>query len=192
VTNRLLIAPIVGLSLALAGAGCASSKSTTSSSSSAGSSSASFSSAGSSSASSSSATTSSSASAAPSSPAAFKAAFLADRTQLRQLGANLRRTIIHAGAKTDAQLATQLSSLGDRAKAQAAKLSHLNPPAKFKPTVDTLVSALKSVGDRLQKIATDASNDNAAAAKADTIKLVNQSAAVKAADDQLSSSLGLS
>jgi hypothetical protein len=182
VTNRLLIAPIVGLSLALAGAGCASSKSTTSSSSSA----------GSSSASSSSATTSSSASAAPSSPAAFKAAFLADRTQLRQLGANLRRTIIHAGAKTDAQLATQLSSLGDRAKAQAAKLSHLNPPAKVKPTVDTLVSALKSVGDRLQKIATDASNDNAAAAKADTIKLVNQSAAVKAADDQLSSSLGLS
>ena len=50
---------------------------------------------------------------------------------------------------------------------------------------------MNNVGDKLQKIATDASNHNASSAKTDTIKLVQQAAAVKAADTQLSSGLKL-
>jgi hypothetical protein len=177
VSTRTLIAAVVALALALAG--CGSSNSSSSSASSA----------ASATTSSTSPATSSSTSAA--SPAAFKAAFLADRTQFRELGTSLQKALTQAGNKTDAQLATQLSALSSKAKAQAAKLSQLNPPAKYKPTLDKLVTALNNVATRLDKIATDANNHSAGAAKSDTIKLIQEAGNVKAADTQLSTSLGL-
>ncbi len=166
-TNRALIVAIVVLGIGLAG--CGSSKTTSSSSTAA--------------------TTSSSTAAGGT--AAFKAAFVADRTQFRQLGNSLAKALTGAGSKTDDQLATQFQGLAVKAKAEATKLSQLSPPAQFKPTLDKLVTALNNVGDKLQKIATDATNHNATTAKTDTITLVQQAAAVKAADTTLSSGLKL-
>ena len=186
VTNPALIAAIAVFGIALAG--CGSSKSTTSSSSASTTSSAAP------------ATTSSSAAAttatATSSVAAggsgaFKAAFVADRTQFRQLGTSLAKSLTGARGKTDAELAGEFQGLAVRAKAQAAKLSQLTPPAQFKPTVDKLVKALDDVGDRLQRIAVDAQNHNASSAKSDTIKLVQASVLVKTADTALSNGLKL-
>ena len=89
------------------------------------------------------------------------------------------------------QLAAEFQGLAAKIKAQAAKLSQLTPPAQFKPTLDKLVTGLNNVGDKLQKIATDATNHNATSAKTDTIALVQQAAAVKAADTALSHELQL-
>ncbi len=183
-TNRALIAAIAVLGIALAG--CGSSKSTTSSSSASA-----TSSAAPATTSSSPAATTTSASTAAGGSGAFKAAFVADRAQFRQLGTSLAKSLTGAKGKTDAELATELQGLAIRAKAQAAKLSQLTPPAQFKPTVDKLVKALNDVGDRLQKIATDAQNHDASSAKSDTIKLVQTSAVVKAADTALSNGLKL-
>lgn len=180
-TKRPLIAALAVLGIALAG--CGSSSKTTTSSSSA-------------SATSSTPTTASSSSAATTSSAAggagaFKAAFVADRAQFRALGNSLGKSLKQAGSKTDAQLATEFQNLASRAKAQANKLSQLSPPANLKPAVDKLVTGLNDVAGKLQKIATDATNHDAASAKADTIKMVEQSAQVKAADLQISNALNL-
>lgn len=116
---------------------------------------------------------------------------MADRAQFRTLGSTLGKSLNQAGSKTDAQLATEFQDLATRAKAQAAKLSQLTPPPKLKPAFDKLVKGLNDVGGKLQKIATDATNHNAASAKSDTIKLVQQAAQVKAADVQISNGLNL-
>jgi hypothetical protein len=181
-TKRPLIAAVAVLGIALAG--CGSSKTTTSSSSASATSSASPTTASSSSA-------TATSSAAGGGASGFKAAFVADRAQFRTLGNNLGKSLNQAGSKTDAQLATEFQDLSNRAKAQAGKLSQLSPPAKLKPAVDRLVNGLNTVADKLQKIATDANNHNAASAKADTIKLVQQAAQVKAADVQISNALNL-
>ena len=182
-TKRPLIAAIAVLGIALAGCGSSSNNTTSSSSASA--------------TSSATPTTTSSSSAATTSSAAtggagaFKAAFVADRAQFRALGTSLAKSLNQAGSKTDAQLATEFQNLATRAKAQAGKLSQLTPPANLTPAVDKLVNGLNTVADKLQKIATDATNHNATSAKSDTIKLVEQSAQVKAADVQISNALNL-
>ena len=51
-----------------------------------------------------------------SSTPAFKAAFVADRTQFRQLGNSLAKALTGAGSKTDDQLATQFQGLAVKAK----------------------------------------------------------------------------
>jgi uncharacterized protein YukE len=185
-----LIAAAVVLGIALAGCG-SSSSSSSSSSASATSSAAPATTSSSPAATSSSPAATTSSSTAGGSTAAFKAAFVADRTQFRRLGTSLANSLTGAAKKTDAQLATEFQGLAAKAKGQATKLSQLTPPAQFKPTLDKLVAALNNVGDKLQKIATDASNHNASSAKADTIKLVQQAAAVKAAETQLSTGLKL-
>jgi hypothetical protein len=175
-------------SLAIALAGCGSSSKTTSSAAPSSSASAS-----SSTAPTSSATTASSTGAATGAggAAAFKSGFGAEKVQLTALGATLRKALTQAGSKTDAQLATELSQLSDRAKAQAQKLSQLNPSAKLKTAHDNLVKALNAVSSDLKAISEAATKHDAAEAKAATEKLVADAAAVRLSDTQLTKGLGL-
>lgn len=174
-----MIAAIAALGLAVAG--CGSSKSSSSSSA--------TSSAAPATTSSSSASVSTGSSTAAGSVAAFKAAFVANQAQLRQVGNDLGKALKGAAKKTDDQLAAEFQSLSVKTKAQATKLSQLSPPAQFKPTLDKLVTYLNSVGDKLQKISTDAKEHNATTAKADTIQLVQQSVLVQSAYTALTKAL---
>jgi hypothetical protein len=171
--------------LAIALAGCGSSSKTSSSASPSSSASASSSTA------TSSATTTSSSTAGTGSTGSFKSGFAADKVQFAALGANLQKALTQAGSKTDAQLATELSKLSDQAKSQAQKLSQLNPPAKYKATLDTLVNSLNAVAADLKSISDAAAKHDASAAKSATQKLVADAATVKASDTQLTSGLGL-
>ncbi|HEY3725609.1 MAG TPA: hypothetical protein VGL51_00445 [Solirubrobacteraceae bacterium] len=185
--KRPLIAATALLAIALAGCGGSSKTSSSAATS------------NSSSASSSTPTTSSTTAAGSTSSAAanggtgsFKSGFAADKVQFRALGANLQKALTQAGSKTDAQLATELSQLSDQAKAQAQRLSQLNPPAKFKTALDNLVNSLNNVSSDLKSISDAATKHDATAAKAATEKLVADAAKVKSSDTQLTNGLRLS
>jgi DNA repair ATPase RecN len=174
--------------LAIALAGCGSSKSTTSSAASSSSSTTSSSTTTTSSTpTSTSTTTSSSAGGA----GGFKGAFAGDKAQFAALGASLQKALSQAGSKTDAQLATELSALGDQAKAQAQRLSTLSPPPKYKKALDNLVKYLNNVAADLKQISDAAVKHDAAAAKAATQKLVKDARQVKSSDTAITRGLGL-
>jgi hypothetical protein len=122
---------------------------------------------------------------------AFRAALLSDKAPFAAFGASLQKTLLGAGSKTDAQLATELSTLSDTAKAQAQRLSQLNPPAKYKTTVDNLVTYVTKIGSDLKQISHAAVNHDATAAKAATKQLIQDATKVKAADTALTKGLGL-
>jgi DNA repair ATPase RecN len=183
--KKSLIAAVALLVILLAG--CGSSKSTTSSATASGSASA-TSSATTSSARPSSSTTATGTGAPVS---AFKADLLRDKAQFTAFGASLQKALLGAGSKTDAQLADELSALSDKAKAQAQRLSQLNPPAKYKTTVDNLVTYVTKVGADLKQISQAAVNHDAAAAKTATKQLIQDATKVKAADTALTTGLGL-
>jgi hypothetical protein len=123
---------------------------------------------------------------------AFKSGFSADKTQFRKLGTDLATAITGASKKTDAELATELGALSARAKQQAAQLSKLNPPPKYKTELANLVSAFNAVGADLTSISTAAAKHDAAAAGNATRTLVKDAAKVKTADTSVSKGLGLS
>jgi hypothetical protein len=121
----------------------------------------------------------------------FKSGFSKDKTEFKKLGSDLQTALTQAGSKTDVQLATELGELSTRAKQQAATLSKLNPPAKFKTELNTLVASLKSVGGDLGKIATAATKHDATTARTLTTTLVQDAAKVKSSDTALTKGLGL-
>jgi uncharacterized phage infection (PIP) family protein YhgE len=121
----------------------------------------------------------------------FKSGFAKDKTEFRKLGADLQTALTQAGSKTDAQLATELGTLSTRAKQQASQLSKLNPPAKFKTNLNTLVSSLKSIGGGLSQIATAATKHDAKTARALTTSLVQNASKVKSSETALTKGLGL-
>jgi len=167
-------------------AGCGSSKSTTSSATAS-----SSASAASSATTSSAPASSSTATGSGATVSAFKAALLADKAQFSAFGASLQKTLVGAGSKTDAQLATELSALSDTAKAQAQRLSQLNPPAKYKTTVDNLVKYVTKVGSDLKQISQAAANHDTATPKTATKQLIQDATKVKTADTALTSGLRL-
>jgi hypothetical protein len=180
-----LIAAITLLAVALAG--CGSSTSTTSSAAKP----SSTTSSSTTTTSSTSSPTSTSTTSGGGSGGGFKAAFAGDKAQFAALGASLQKALSQAGSKTDAQLATELSALGDQAKAQAQRLSNLSPPPKYKKALDNLVKYLNNVASDLKQISDAAVKHDAAAAKAATTKLVQDAKKVKAADTSITSGLGL-
>lgn len=122
---------------------------------------------------------------------AFKTGFASDKVQFRKLGLDLQREIIGAKAKSDAQLATDLDALSARAKQQAAQLSKLDPPAKYKADLQKLVSGFDAVGAALKRISVAATTHDGATARTATGALVADAAKVKASDDAITSGLGL-
>ncbi|MFZ0041061.1 MAG: hypothetical protein WAK93_07130 [Solirubrobacteraceae bacterium] len=134
---------------------------------------------------------SSSSSSSTASLSAFKSKFATDQTQFRQFGTQLGSSIAAAGSKTDATLASEFAKLSSTAKSQATALSNLNPPAKYKPTVDRLASAFNAIAADLSSISSAASKHDASAAETATKKLVGDAATVKSADTALSKPLGL-
>jgi hypothetical protein len=121
----------------------------------------------------------------------FKSGFAKDKTDFKKLGADLQTALTKAGSKTDVQLATELGTLSKRAKQQAAQLSKLNPPAKFKTDLHTLVTSLNSVGGDLSQIATAATKHDAKAARALTTTLVQNASKVQSSETALTKGLGL-
>ena len=122
---------------------------------------------------------------------AFRSGFRAEKAAFRQLGLDLQRTITGAKAKTDAQLATEISALSGRASQQAAQLAKLKPPAKFKTSLAHLVSGFRAVSTDLMSIATAAVKHSGAAAKTATETLLVDAAKVKTADDAITTGVRL-
>jgi hypothetical protein len=122
---------------------------------------------------------------------AFKSGFQAEKAAFRQLGFDLQKTITGAKAKTDAQLATEISALSGRASQQAAQLAKLKPPAKFKASLTQLVGGFTAVSRDLTSIAAAAVKHSGAAAKTATESLLADATKVKTADDAITKGLGL-
>ncbi len=122
---------------------------------------------------------------------AFKSGFRVEKATFRPLGLDLQRTITGARAKTDAQLATELSALSGRASEQASQLAKLKPTAKFKSLLTQLAGGFQAVSADLKLIAAAAVKHDRAAAKAATMALLADAAKVKTADDAITTGLGL-
>jgi hypothetical protein len=122
---------------------------------------------------------------------AFKAGFKTDKATFRQLGLDLQKAITGAQAKTDAQLATEISGLASRASAQASAIAKLNPPAKYKADAHQLAAGFRAVSADLSAIAHAAVKHDAATAKSATVTLLHDAAKVKTSDDAITKGLGL-
>jgi hypothetical protein len=122
---------------------------------------------------------------------AFKSGFAKDKTQLRQLGADLQGALTNARTKTDAQLATELAALSTRSTQQASQLAKLDPPPKFKTDLKTLSLSLGAVGSDLSQIAAAATKHDAKAARALTTTMVHHAGAVQLSEAALTKGLGL-
>jgi hypothetical protein len=133
----------------------------------------------------------SSSSSSTASLSAFKSKFAADQTQFRQFGTELGNDIVSAGSKTDDALAAEFTKLSTLAKTQAATLSKLNPPAKFKPALDSLAASFNAIATDLTNISAAATKHDASAAETATKKLVTDARGVSSADATLSKPLGL-
>ena len=127
----------------------------------------------------------------PPSLSEFKSGFQADKVQFRQLGLDLQRAIVGAKGETDAQLATELSTLSTRSSDQATRLKKLNPPPKFKGELQSLVAAFNAVSVDLKAISQAAAKHDATGARSETETLLKDAAKVKSSDDSLTSGLGL-
>ena len=123
--------------------------------------------------------------------AAFKSAFKVNKVRFYQLSIDLQQAIGGAGAKSDAQLASELSALSARANNQASQLASLNPPARYKGELGKLVAGFRGIGTDLKQISVAAVKRNAQQASTATRELVVDATKVRAADDGLSSLLGL-
>ena len=124
-----------------------------------------------------------------SSATAFAADFSKDRTEFRQLGKELANALGGAQSRTNAQLATELGRLGNRAQAQAAKLKQLDPPTPYKAVLDKLTAGLSAVASDLHRISRAAIRNDSQTATAATRQLLAQSAQVKADDRAISDAL---
>jgi hypothetical protein len=122
---------------------------------------------------------------------AFKSGFAADKTSFHSLGVDLQRAIATAQNKTDTQLAGEIGALANRAKQQAASLSKLNPPSRYKADLHKLTSGFSAVAADLRQIATAATKHDAATARAATLSLIRDAATVKSGDTAISGGLHL-
>ena len=122
----------------------------------------------------------------------FRSGFQADRTQFRQLGVALQRTVSSARRKTNAQLAAEFTKLSKRASRQVERLAELDAPSQYKSALDKLLTGFRAVTADLKQIATAAAGNDPQAATVATRSLLSSAAQVKAADTALSDALGLS
>jgi TolA-binding protein len=122
---------------------------------------------------------------------AFKSGFAANKQSFHSLGVDLQHAIATAQTKTDAQLASEIGSLATRAKQQAASLSKLNPPPRYKADLQKLESGFRSVASDLGQIATAATKHDATTARSATLSLIHDASVVKAGDTAISSGLHL-
>lgn len=123
--------------------------------------------------------------------ATFKAGFAADKAEFKKLGADLGASIKTARQMSDSALASEFTALADRAAQVNAKLRALNPPAKFKGELAALTSAFDQVTGDLRAVSAAAGAHDAAKTRASAIKMLQDSARVKAADLLISKQLGL-
>jgi hypothetical protein len=121
----------------------------------------------------------------------FKSGFAVSQRIFRSFGTDIARDITGAGNKTDAQLATEFRALADRAGQQATQLAALQPPAKYKRLIATLVAGFHATKADLSLIATAATHNDAASAAGATRTLLRDAARIKAVDVSLSRALGL-
>jgi soluble cytochrome b562 len=121
----------------------------------------------------------------------FKQGFVADKAQFSKLGTDLGAAVRGAGAKSNTELAAEFGALSSRATQQAALLRQLKPPSKYKTEVASLASGIDIVATNLHTIAAAATAGDPKAARAAAETLAENAAKVKAADQAVSSQLGL-
>jgi hypothetical protein len=121
----------------------------------------------------------------------FKQSFATSKAQFHKLGADIVHEITAAGATSDVRLASEFNGLAARARRQAAQLSRLKPPAKYKQRVSDLITGFHALGGDLAGISAAAEQHDAALARSTTTTMLKDAAGIKAADTGLSKSLGL-
>jgi hypothetical protein len=121
----------------------------------------------------------------------FKQSFATSKAQFRTLGTDIVHDITASGATTDVRLASEFNGLASRARRQAAQLSTLKPPAKYKRQVSDLITGFHALGGDLSRISAAAGRHDAATAKSTMTTMLKHAAGIKSADTGLSESLGL-
>jgi hypothetical protein len=121
----------------------------------------------------------------------FKAAFAAEKAQLKVLGTDVGTAVEGAAKQTDTALASQFQSLASRATALAGSLGQLSAPAQYKAELAALQSSVTQVAGALHSFEAAAAAHDAAAAKAAVETLVADAQQVKSTDNALSAKLGI-
>jgi hypothetical protein len=121
----------------------------------------------------------------------FKTGFAASQQNFRRLGTDIVKDITGAGKKSDAQLAKEFSTLATRAGQPSTQLAALQPPARYKSRMTSLVSGFHSLRGDLSKISTAATDHDASIAETATRSMLTDAAKIKTADTALSKALGL-
>lgn len=120
---------------------------------------------------------------------AFRTGFATQKQSFHRLGLDLQQAIATAQNKSDAQLASEIGALAQRAKAQASSLAQLNPPGPFKANLHQLEAGFNAVSADLSQIATAATKHDRTGAQSATVALIRDASSVKTADTAISSRL---
>ncbi len=112
--------------------------------------------------------------------------------QIKTIGQQVGDTIANAKGKTDLELERAFDGLAEQTQAAASSLQKTKPPADVKPDVDALITALNQGARDLNSIASAAKANNAAAAKAGTVKLLADSDEIRRPRERLEKELSAS
>lgn len=121
----------------------------------------------------------------------FKTAFTAYKTQFKTLATALGVAIGRATKATGPSIAALFKPLKTRAQIVATQLATLKTPAKYKASIDQVVSGIGAMAIELGQLIKAEDAHNAALITADAEKLIEEAQGIKSTDDTVSTSLGL-
>ena len=113
------------------------------------------------------------------STADYKKAWTPISQEIKNIGAQIGGAVTTAKGKTDAELAGTFGGLATETTSTATSLAKLDPPADVKADQTALVAALKVGAADLQAISDAATAGDPKKAGAATVKLVEDSGAIK-------------
>jgi hypothetical protein len=127
----------------------------------------------------------------PSTEAAFKQGYSAQRAALNRVSDQIGTAITTADGKSDAEVEASLHTVQGRYHAQLAKLDALRPPDALKPDFTKVTTAARTLDDDLVAITKAAAAHDADGARTSTERLIGHIPALKTASATLVKKLGL-
>lgn len=127
----------------------------------------------------------------PSTEAAFKQGYSAQRAALNRVSDQIGTAITTADGKSDSEVEASLRTVQGRYHAQLAKLDALTPPDTLKPDFTKVTAAARTLDDDLVAITKAAAAHDAGGARTSTERLIGHIPALKTASATLVRKLGL-
>ena len=115
----------------------------------------------------------------PSTTDTYKAAFAPLNAEIISTGNSVAQAVQTAKTKTDSAIAVDFTRLSDSAAALAGQLVRLAPPKDLEADNAALVTGLRQMAGKLNRIGDAAVQGDAAAARAATISMLQASAAIR-------------